>query len=91
MKKITNLFYLPVDYICIGLIWGYKIFISPFKPKSCKFIPSCSLYAILVIKEFHFFKGIGFTIKRILKCNPKSNGGYDFIPFNIKGELRWIL
>ncbi len=46
----------------------------------CKYIPTCSNYAIGVLQEFGFFKGSFLTIKRILKCNPWSKGGYDPIP-----------
>ena len=48
----------------------------------CKFKPTCSEYAIGVFNEFGFIKGLYLTIKRIIKCNPKSNGGYDPIPIN---------
>ena len=91
MNRFLNSIYLPIDYFCIGLIYGYRIFISPLKPKSCAFIPSCSIYTILAIKEWHFYKGIKLGFKRILRCNPKNKGGYDFVPLNIKGDLRWIL
>ena len=46
----------------------------------CKFRPTCSEYAIGVLKEFGFFKGIYLSIKRIIRCNPRSSGGYDPIP-----------
>jgi len=46
----------------------------------CKFQPTCSQYAIGVLSEFGFFKGMYLSIKRIIKCNPFSNGGYDPIP-----------
>ena len=48
--------------------------------KKCKYFPTCSNYAIGVLTEFGFFKGLALTIKRILKCNPWSKGGYDPIP-----------
>ena len=46
----------------------------------CKFIPTCSNYAIYVINEFGAFKGSFLTIKRLLKCNPLSKGGIDLPP-----------
>ncbi|MDD4815746.1 MAG: membrane protein insertion efficiency factor YidD [Clostridia bacterium] len=91
MNKILNLIYLPFDWFFIGLVWLYKIFISPLKPKVCRFTPSCSSYMINSIKEFHFFKGILIGFKRLIKCNQKSKGGFDPIPTNIKGEAKWIL
>lgn len=50
----------------------------PFKThQHCKFIPTCSNYAIIVIDEFGAFKGSILTIKRLLKCNPWNKGGID--------------
>lgn len=43
----------------------------------CKYEPSCSNYGIEAIKEFGSIKGTYMTIKRILRCNPWSKGGYD--------------
>jgi len=62
--------------------WYQKIPLSSHK--KCKYLPTCSNYAIGVLQEFGFFKGSYLTIKRILKCNPWSKGGYDPIP--TKGE-----
>lgn len=47
---------------------------------SCRFIPTCSNYAIIAYERFGFFKGSYLTIKRILKCNPFSKGGIDLVP-----------
>lgn len=44
----------------------------------CKYIPTCSNYAIMSINEFGAIKGSILAIKRILRCNPKSKGGIDF-------------
>ena len=48
--------------------------------QSCKYQPTCSNYAIGVYNEYGCIKGTYLTIKRILKCNPWSKGGYDPIP-----------
>jgi len=66
-------------YIAIFLIRLYQRI--PIQTHNyCKFQPTCSEYAIGVFREFGFIKGLYLSIKRILKCNPKSNGGYDPIP-----------
>jgi len=44
---------------------------------NCKYIPTCSNYAIEAIEIYGFFKGWYLSIKRILRCNPFSCGGYD--------------
>jgi putative membrane protein insertion efficiency factor len=63
------------------LIKIYVGFISPFFPSSCRFEPTCSIYALEAIKKFGAFKGTYLSIKRILRCNPfcKKNG-YDPVP-----------
>ena len=64
----------------INLIKIYQRFVSPFFPSSCKFSPSCSKYGIEAINKYGVLKGSALTVKRILKCNPWSKGGYDPIP-----------
>ena len=50
----------------------------PFKSHNkCRFIPTCSNYGIEAIKEYGSIKGTILTIKRIIRCNPLSKGGYD--------------
>lgn len=73
---VLNLFKL----LFINLIKIYQRFISPFFPSSCKFSPSCSKYGIEAINKHGTIKGLVLTVKRILKCNPWSKGGYDPIP-----------
>ena len=66
--------------ISIKLIKFYKKNISPFissKGIHCKFEPCCSEYTMKAIEKYGFFKGVLLGIKRILKCNPFSKGGYD--------------
>ena len=58
----------------------YKNFISPiFKTMGveCKYYPTCSEYAKLAIEKYGCIRGIYLSIKRIIKCNPFSKGGYD--------------
>ena len=70
-----------MKYIAIFLIKLYKKIPGSWH-NYCKFQPTCSDYAIGVFYEFGFFKGLYLSIKRIIKCNPKSIGGYDPIPLN---------
>ena len=70
-----------MKYVVIWLIKLYQKIPGPWH-NNCKFQPTCSNYAIGVLKEFGFFKGIYLMIKRLLKCNPWSKGGYDPIPVN---------
>ncbi|MBI5682025.1 MAG: membrane protein insertion efficiency factor YidD [Deltaproteobacteria bacterium] len=55
----------------------YQKYISPLKPPSCRFYPTCSHYAEGAVEKYGTFKGAGLAIKRILKCHPFHPGGYD--------------
>lgn len=61
----------------IFLIKLYQRFISPLKPKSCRFYPTCSQYAVDAISKYGILKGGIMSIWRILRCNPFNPGGYD--------------
>jgi uncharacterized protein len=66
--------------ILIVLVRGYRKFISPLTPPSCRFTPTCSEYAIEAIDRFGTIKGSYLTTLRILRCNPFHPGGYDPVP-----------
>lgn len=66
--------------ILIGMIRFYQKFISPLKPPTCRFTPTCSSYAVIAIQRFGPFKGLLLAIKRILRCHPFNPGGYDPVP-----------
>jgi len=61
----------------IRLILIYQRFISPMKSKSCRFLPTCSQYAIEAIEKYGVIKGAWMAFLRILRCNPFNPGGYD--------------
>ena len=73
-------------FILIGLIKGYRYLISPLLGHSCRYLPTCSEYSIEALKTFGFFKGIFFSIKRILSCHPWSKGGFDPVRKEMKVE-----
>jgi putative membrane protein insertion efficiency factor len=62
------------------LITLYRKVISPLKPPTCRFYPTCSEYALEAIKKFGLLKGGFLSVKRILRCNPMNPGGFDPIP-----------
>ena len=66
-----------MKYLVIGIIKLYQKFLSVFFSGSCRFYPSCSQYAIDSLKKYGFIKGSYFSIKRIFRCNPFNEGGYD--------------
>ncbi|MDD2699647.1 MAG: membrane protein insertion efficiency factor YidD [Sideroxydans sp.] len=62
------------------LVRGYKYLISPLLPPSCRFHPSCSQYAEEAIVKYGALKGFWLSVKRVLRCNPWSAGGFDPVP-----------
>jgi len=70
-----------VKRVAIILIKVYRKFISPmFGTSKCKFTPTCSSYAIEALEKYGFIKGSLLSIRRILRCNPFSKGGFDPVP-----------
>ena len=62
------------------LIRGYQLIVSPLLGSNCRFMPTCSEYAIESFKSYGLIKGFFLTIKRIGKCHPWGSHGYDPIP-----------
>ena len=70
-----------MKHICIFLIGLYRKFLSPLKGRpTCRFVPTCSEYAIEAYRIHGFFKGTALTVYRILRCNPFCKGGFDPVP-----------
>ncbi len=70
-----------MKYLCIWLIRFYRKCLSPLKRKPCcRFVPTCSEYAIEAFQKRGFFVGFALTVWRVLRCNPYAAGGYDPVP-----------
>jgi uncharacterized protein len=64
----------------ILMLRGYKRWISPLLPASCRFVPSCSEYALEAMERHGGFTGGILTVWRLLRCQPFSRGGFDPVP-----------
>ncbi|MBR1419659.1 MAG: membrane protein insertion efficiency factor YidD [Selenomonadaceae bacterium] len=62
------------------LIQFYREWISPLKSPSCRFIPTCSEYAMIAVEKYGAARGLILALKRILKCHPFHEGGFDPVP-----------
>lgn len=69
-----------VNYLLIGLVQFYRYALSPLKPSTCHFYPTCSMYMLQALRRYGPLKGSYLGIKRILKCHPFHKGGYDPLP-----------
>ncbi len=70
-----------IKRLLIILIKLYRKYISPLKRyPSCRYIPTCSQYAIEAVEKYGAIKGGLLALWRIIRCNPFSKGGYDPVP-----------
>ena len=78
-NKLTTL---PI----IIILKSYQLFISPFLGQNCRYLPTCSEYSIESFKKFGLVKGLFLSLKRISKCHPLGNHGYDPVPKKIEKQ-----
>jgi len=69
-----------INYLPMLAIRGYRRFLSPLLPPSCRFHPSCSAYSLECFRHHSCFKALWLTTWRILRCNPFNPGGFDPVP-----------
>ncbi len=62
------------------MIEGYRVFISPLHMPCCRYYPTCSEYAMTAIERHGVLRGGWLAAKRILRCHPFHEGGYDPVP-----------
>jgi putative membrane protein insertion efficiency factor len=86
MSKNNNKWLPFLCHIALLGIKAYQWLISPLLPKSCRFLPSCSDYALDAFKEHPFFKALWLTVKRLARCHPWGGSGYDPVPKTRKRE-----
>ena len=65
---------------CMAAIRFYQREVSPPFPPRCRYIPTCSEYALEAVEKYGAVKGSFLAAKRILRCNPFHKGGYDPVP-----------
>ncbi|NTW49540.1 MAG: membrane protein insertion efficiency factor YidD [Chlorobiales bacterium] len=75
-----SLIWKVINSLPILLIRFYQVALSPLFPPSCRFVPSCSNYALEAYRTHNFFYATWLTVWRVLRCNPFVKGGYDPVP-----------
>ena len=74
--------------LLLALIRFYRKEISPQKRPCCRFVPTCSEYALAAIQRFGALHGSWLAIRRILRCHPFAKGGYDPVPEPLSTIIR---
>ncbi len=71
--------------VLLALLRAYRFLLSPWVGNSCRFWPTCSMYAMEAIERHGALKGSYMTVTRVARCHPYSAGGVDEVP----AQFRW--
>lgn len=63
--------------VLMSLVRGYQLVVSPHLPRSCRYHPSCSNYAMQAFEQYGAVKGFILTVHRLFRCHPWGGHGYD--------------
>jgi putative membrane protein insertion efficiency factor len=73
--------------VVLQLLRGYKWGISPMFPPACRFVPTCSEYAMEAVERYGAVRGGLMALWRVLRCHPFAHGGYDPVPQGLKPDI----
>jgi hypothetical protein len=73
----------PLTRMATGAIRFYQRFVSPSLGRNCRFSPTCSAYSLEALNRHGFLRGSGMAIRRLGRCQPLVDGGYDPVPERI--------
>jgi uncharacterized protein len=79
--------------LLIGLVKGYRLLLSPWLGSSCRFTPTCSVYALEALAEHGAAGGSYLTVARLARCQPWCEGGHDPVPPSLRTPklfTRWL-
>jgi len=66
------------------VLWAYKRLVSPWLPPSCRYVPTCSEYAMEAVERYGALRGSWMAMMRLLRCHPFAKGGYDPVRLDVK-------
>ncbi len=72
-------------WVLLAFLRFYIVFLSPFFGGACKFYPSCSNYAVEAITKHGVRRGVALAARRLLRCRPFTQGGFDPVPDALEG------
>ncbi len=71
--------------LLMGLVRGYRYFLSPWLGSACRFEPTCSAYALQALEQHGALAGSTLTLARLARCHPWCAGGHDPVPERASG------
>ena len=66
--------------LVLGLVRFYQVAVSPLLPRTCRHMPTCSVYAYEALSRYGLWRGGCLALRRILRCHPFGQGGWDPVP-----------
>lgn len=78
-------------YLVIGLLKLYKMTLSKVIGRNCIYTPTCSVYGMEAYANHNFFEASRLTLMRLLRCAPWGKGGFDPVPTNLRGKIKWSI
>lgn len=75
--------------LLIGLIRAYQVTLSPFLGGSCRFLPTCSAYAIEAVATHGAWRGARLALRRLARCHPLGKSGFDPVPVSPPSRRRF--
>ncbi|MBL4692482.1 MAG: membrane protein insertion efficiency factor YidD [Magnetovibrio sp.] len=86
MSRLAPALTRALTWIFRVLIMGYQWLVSPILGGNCRYHPTCSSYALQALEQHGPFKGAWLGVKRILRCHPWHDGGFDPVPLRHQNE-----
>lgn len=77
-----------IRFVLVTLVKGYRLLLSPWVGRSCRFEPTCSAYALQALEQHGAAAGSYFTLRRLVRCGPWCDGGHDPVPQEIPRAFR---
>ena len=86
MNRLLTLVVNVPQKLLIGVVKAYRLLLSPSLGSACRFEPTCSAYSLQALEQYGATIGSYMTLKRLARCHPWCDGGYDPVPAKPKAK-----
>ncbi len=77
MRRLLHVLFRLPRLLLVGIVRTYQLLLSPHMPKTCRYHPTCSEYAIQAFRTYGAIRGLLLTLYRLGRCHPWGGYGYD--------------